>query len=306
MQIGCTELSPITLGIIFIEILFIGAHGVYYLERPVEKERLEHLFFITFLLIFNIADIHLPNPLLNFPLYLQYVLKNGIGFPIITYLTFKFFRNKKIGDHKFHCKRALLLVVLPYPFFFTLLGAYLQDLERAHHYAFLFPIINNLIIVSIVGKIIIKCSLKNEFNINTSELILLSLTIVMLLVLYPAIYWKWEKTVVPIFINLGPTLLNVFLLYNRIKIARLEQINLRDIVLLSVDQQAVNLNCQIYMFSKRETEIAVLLLYRLKRQQIADKLFISVRTVDKHIERIFSKTGVSAREQLFEKLNRIS
>jgi DNA-binding CsgD family transcriptional regulator len=87
---------------------------------------------------------------------------------------------------------------------------------------------------------------------------------------------------------------------------RYEQANLDNVNPYVPIIEIIALNCSNYLLSERETEIAILLCHRLKRQQIADKLFISVRTVDKHIERIFLKTGVSSRENLLEKLNNLS
>ncbi|MGJ1261080.1 LuxR C-terminal-related transcriptional regulator [Sphingobacterium spiritivorum] len=43
--------------------------------------------------------------------------------------------------------------------------------------------------------------------------------------------------------------------------------------------------------------------HRLTRREIADKLFISDRTVEKHTEHIFLKVGVNSRHELLIKLN---
>ena len=70
-----------------------------------------------------------------------------------------------------------------------------------------------------------------------------------------------------------------------------------------MDTEVIRMNCAREMLTPRETEIAVLLCHRLKRREIADKLFISGRTVDKHSENIFVKVGVTSREELLAKLN---
>ncbi|MDR2269529.1 MAG: helix-turn-helix transcriptional regulator [Sphingobacterium sp.] len=305
MQIGCTEVSPITLGVIIIEFIFLGAHGVYYLERPSDKERLGCIFFVIILLTFNIVNIHLPDPFLDIPLYLQYVLRNGIGFTAITYFPYKFFRNKQITSDNLNGKRKLFLLTVPYPFLFILIFSFFRDLEITHKLTLFIPGINNLITVVMIGKTIFKYPITNQIRNNLPKEILILSTMIFWLFLYPAEGLSWGKATLTIFFNIGPTVLNGFLLFNWIKMRRIEQIHLRDLILLSTNNETVTLNCQIYMFSERETEVAVLLSHRLKRQQIADKLFISIRTVDKHIERIFLKTGVSSREQLFEKLNTI-
>jgi len=50
--------------------------------------------------------------------------------------------------------------------------------------------------------------------------------------------------------------------------------------------------------SRREGEIIELVAQGLSNQEIADRLFISLFTVKKHINNIFLKTGVSNRVQL--------
>lgn len=52
-----------------------------------------------------------------------------------------------------------------------------------------------------------------------------------------------------------------------------------------------------YGLSRRETEVAELLLIGLSNRQIEDKLFISLDTVKKHIYNIYRKTGARSRVQ---------
>ena len=52
------------------------------------------------------------------------------------------------------------------------------------------------------------------------------------------------------------------------------------------------------MLTKREREIAELVASGLSNREIASQLFISKRTVDAHVEHIFSKLEISSRVQL--------
>jgi DNA-binding CsgD family transcriptional regulator len=52
----------------------------------------------------------------------------------------------------------------------------------------------------------------------------------------------------------------------------------------------------------RETEIALLLAERLAMPEIARKLFISPRTVEKHAENIYGKLGISSKREVGERL----
>jgi DNA-binding CsgD family transcriptional regulator len=56
----------------------------------------------------------------------------------------------------------------------------------------------------------------------------------------------------------------------------------------------------------REREIAALAADRLSSREIAERLYLSARTVDNHLQRIYSKLGVSGRAQLAEALRRVT
>jgi DNA-binding CsgD family transcriptional regulator len=48
----------------------------------------------------------------------------------------------------------------------------------------------------------------------------------------------------------------------------------------------------------REREVAALAADRLTSREIAGRLFLSVRTVDNHLQRIYAKLGVRGRTEL--------
>jgi DNA-binding CsgD family transcriptional regulator len=54
--------------------------------------------------------------------------------------------------------------------------------------------------------------------------------------------------------------------------------------------------------SRREREVALLAAQDLSSKDIAERLFVSARTVDNHLQRVYTKLGVSGRSQLAERL----
>jgi DNA-binding CsgD family transcriptional regulator len=54
--------------------------------------------------------------------------------------------------------------------------------------------------------------------------------------------------------------------------------------------------------TKREREVAVLAASGITSKDIADRLFVSVRTVDNHLGRVYDKLGISSRAELAELL----
>ena len=63
-------------------------------------------------------------------------------------------------------------------------------------------------------------------------------------------------------------------------------------------------NIKAFKITRTELSIIDLLRQGLSPNEIADKLFISKRTVDKHITNIYKKVGVSDRTNLFKKLDK--
>lgn len=61
---------------------------------------------------------------------------------------------------------------------------------------------------------------------------------------------------------------------------------------------------KMYRLTKRETEIAQLILQGKSNGEIAGELFISETTVKKHVSNIFEKTGINRREELIIKVRR--
>jgi DNA-binding CsgD family transcriptional regulator len=53
-----------------------------------------------------------------------------------------------------------------------------------------------------------------------------------------------------------------------------------------------------FQISEREKDILLLLLDGMANKEIAEKLFISVRTVENHLSRIYQKTGTNSRMQV--------
>ena len=59
---------------------------------------------------------------------------------------------------------------------------------------------------------------------------------------------------------------------------------------------------KFHALSKREAEVCALVALRWKTQEIASHLFLSPRTVEKHLESVFLKLDVRSRDQLRSRL----
>lgn len=63
---------------------------------------------------------------------------------------------------------------------------------------------------------------------------------------------------------------------------------------------AWGLETEFRYLTPRETEIAALAAQGLTSQQIADRLYISVRTVNNHLATTYTKLGIHSRDELVE------
>ncbi len=72
----------------------------------------------------------------------------------------------------------------------------------------------------------------------------------------------------------------------------------------SPDTPALRLETEIDPLSSREREIALLAAEGRTSRQIADQLYLSVRTIDNHLQRAYTKLGVAGRSQLADALGR--
>jgi len=58
--------------------------------------------------------------------------------------------------------------------------------------------------------------------------------------------------------------------------------------------------------SRRELEVADLAATGLSSEEIAGRLFLSVRTVDNHLQHVYQKLGIASRQELAQVLGRRS
>ena len=67
-------------------------------------------------------------------------------------------------------------------------------------------------------------------------------------------------------------------------------------------QQRFEQSCQIYNLTLREKDIAKLVCQGYKYKSIGESLYISERTVTKHVQNIFEKLAVTSKIELINKL----
>lgn len=306
-MIGCTQMHPATLLAVVIGLVIFGAQGVLYLGRPYDRSRLGYLILLVLLLIFNTANGLLPDPVYPIPEYIQHIIVNTTGFMMVSYFPFYFYRF--LGLHKLRFLAVYgvpLFLLLPYLAFFVVGLSVHGDIAYTHRYGYIVPTIYALVLLAGIGRAIRFAYRQRRGRHADMEEIGAYAAIMPWAFLAPVVYFQWGQLTETLFTNLGFLALSGLMLFQSVVVGRAEQKQLGNLRQLAMDTDLIERNCAKEMLSPRETEVAVLLCHRLKRREIADRLFISERTVDKHTERIFSKVGVTSREELLAKLNTAS
>lgn len=305
MQVGCTQMHPVTLAAIVIELIMLGAQGAYYLARSHDKTRLWYIGLLLLMLLLNTINGLLPNPTYAIPIYLQHITVTGIGFGVASYYPLYFYKAFGLRKLRFHAVYGVpMFLISPYFLFFVVGYSVHGDINFARLYGFLVSGLYSFILLITIGRAIHfayrkkDCSTDRYVEKFSAYIAMLPWSFMPMIV-----YYQFGQLSETLFANLGFMAVSTLLLYRNIRLDRAEQKQLENFRQLIMDIDTIKLNCEKNMLSPREIEIAILLCHRLRRRDIADKLFISDRTVDKHTERIFLKMGVTSREELLEKLN---
>lgn len=307
MTIGCTQMHPVTLAAIVIELVILGAQLALYAQRYHDRIRLGYIVLLVLLLIFNTANGLLPNPDYSIPIYIQHIIVNTTGFLIVSYFPFYFYCMFGLDKLRFIAVYGVpIFLILPYVCFFLVGLTIHGDIEFTHRYGYIASTMYSLTSLVAIGR-----SIRFAYRQHRNQNLFIEETGAYMATmpwafLAPVVYFGWGQLTETLFTNVGFLALSTFLLYRSVTTGRAEQTQLESLRLIAMDTDAIQRNCERHGLSPRETEIAVLLCQRLSRQEVADRLFISERTVDKHTQNIFAKANVSNRIELINKFNAVS
>jgi len=297
-------MHPITLLAIVIELVAIGAQSALYVNRLREHTRLWYLILLFLLLFFNITNGLFPDERYNIPIYMQHIVVNGIGFAIAAYFPFYFYRAFGLKKLRFLSIYGVpIFLLLPYLAFFVF-GYYVHgDLDFTHRYGYLIPTIYSFLLLTTIGKAIWQAYNENKNRNRYIQELAVYFAIMPWALIAPVVYFKWGQLVETLVTNVGFVTISALLLYRMLTVSRAEQKLLSELELVPINRETIKRNCKRFGLSNREIEIVFLICERLSYKEIADKLFISDRTVSKHVQNIFTKTLVKSRSKLVKKMN---
>lgn len=324
MLVPGTQMHWATLAFVCLELLIVFYLILYRAARPDDRAALLNIILLLLLITYNVTGGLLPDPNLPGSFFTQNCIAYATGF--ITPCYFPYYVYKGFGLKKmwFHAYRGVYFcLVLPYLIFVTVF-AITGNLEDAKN-ILIVPMLYALWVLYSLMKAI-RYKYHNDFSSQQSkvEIIVLFLSLSPWVGLPIIAYYDFNQTAEVATTNTGFLLVMTLHLYRNVAQLKFEHKRLleseeklstyderlkQEIEKYALEREKMTTEerfakrSELYHLTKRETEIARLICTGLTNKAIGEVLFISERTVAKHVQSIFEKVQVSSRMELCQKLD---
>ncbi len=115
-----TQMHMVTFLITVFELVMLIFQGIYFLQRPTEKSRLQFLLLLVCLISYNICSGLFPDPQWIIPLSVQTIMAYFVGFAMSMYVVYYFYKVFDLKHLKFFATYGLLFFLfLPFVFLFV-------------------------------------------------------------------------------------------------------------------------------------------------------------------------------------------
>lgn len=303
MTVFGTDMHLATFIFVVCEVLFFVSQLVLYLQNPSEKNRQYYLILLGLLIIYNIAGGLFPDPELHISLNLQINLAYGTGFVMGAYFPYYFYRVFELDDLRWNARIGVwIFLIAPFLLFFCIGLPLMDDLPATIWYGLAIPLIYAIYLI-----VIIFLSIRKKFEGSQNSLdAILTYSAAAPWVLLPLFSYVNASQFVEVICTNGGFIIITFLFIrkmiyeNRKSFEKLNDFDRQ----LQVDQGAIFCQrCSEFGLTKRETEVAEQVALGLTSKEIAEILFISESTVNKHLQTIYKKSDSKNRVELINSLN---
>lgn len=308
MLVFNSEMHLITLLFILLELMMFSVQLYRYLMWPDDKRCVGYLVLLILLMYYNVTGGLFPDPEIRFiSITLQNMLAYGSGFLMAAYFPFFFYKSFNLTVLRFHaCYGAPLFLLLPYLVFFVLIYPVLGDLTFAINYGLIVPLFYSpVLLFSMLRAVRVKHSdysrAGNPYNGLENHMIYRAVSPWVFMCLFA--YIEAPQWIEVVFTNSGFVISGMLFLQRSSRFERLEKMRLMEKdAIFERQQMDFKKSCTDAGLSDREAEIALMLCLGKTYRGIGEMLYISVRTVDTHVQHIFYKTGVRRKIELMQKL----
>jgi len=306
MTVFGTEMHIATFIFVLVECIFFVQQLIILFQRPSEKKRLYYLILLGLLIIYNVTGGLFPDPSLSLSIKLQMILAYGSGFFMGAFFPYYFYKSYDMEELRWQAKYGVLLfLILPFFLFFCILYPLSNDLPKVLWYGLAIPLGYAFFLVY---KILASIREKFRDNKNSLEAILTYGAMCPWAILPLFSYLKTSQLVEVIFTNCGFIIITFLfvkqVIYeNREAFEKLKQFDIQKE--LSTEDLFIQWCTEIGL-TKRESEVAQQVFLGSTSKEVAEVLFISERTVNKHLQSIFRKSDTKNRVELINSLNSYS
>lgn len=324
MRVPGTEMHWATFSFVCLELFILFYLLLYRIARPDDRAAFLNIILLLLLIIYNVTGGLLPDPQLPGSFFIQNSIAYATGFITPCYFPYYVYKGFGLEKMRFHAYRGIhFCLVFPYIVFVTVF-AITGSLDNAKN-ILIVPMLYALWVLYSLMKAI-RYKYHEDFSSRESKIE----TVVLFLSLTPWVglpliaYYDFNQTAEVTTTNTGFLLMMGLHLHRNVARLKFEHKRLLEseeklssydeklkqaIEKYALERDKMNSeerftrNSIIYQLTKRESEIARLIGTGLTNKAIGEVLFISERTVAKHVQSIFEKVRVSSRMELFQKLD---
>lgn len=324
MLVFGTQMHIVTFLFICVETVIFFYLLIYRLARPDDKSTLRNLILIFLLLTYNFTGGLFPDEKLAGSYKLQMCIAYATGFITPCYFPYYVYHSFGLAKMKFHAyKGVFIFLVFPY-FVFVILFLWSGKIDTAKNLLIIPTLYALWVIISLVIAVKYKY-INDTTSFDFKEEMTVTFLSLTPWVGLPVIdYYNAGQAVEAATTNTGFLSLLALQLKQHITQLRSERKRLteseeqlknwnnqlqdevnkrtKELERLSAEERILQ-NCIKYQLTSREKEIAILVCRGSSYKQIGEELFISERTVTKHVQNIFEKVNVSNKLELLNKLN---
>ncbi|SDM97507.1 regulatory protein, luxR family [Daejeonella rubra] len=303
MLVFGTEMHIVTFNFIALEIAMVFYQLIYTLSRPEDKNRMWYMILLFLLIVYNITGGLFPDPQINIPIVTQNIIAYGSGFLMAAYFPYYFYKGFDLPRLRFQAIYGVLLfLIVPYLIFFVIGYSINKNLDLAIEYGIIIPFFYSIILLlAILRAIRIKYQ-EHSTRTNFMEMVAVYCAVVPWSALTVFAYFHVGQLIEVIFTNGGFLVITIIFISKSITQAKIEYEQLMELTINGTQPSSFQDNYQHYQLTNREIEIVQFIRQGFKYKLIGETLFISERTVTKHVQNIFEKTNVFNRVELLHKL----
>lgn len=304
MLVFGTEMHIVTFVFALLEIIMFFYQLIYYLSRPQDESRRWYLVLLFLLIVYNITGGLFPDPNINIPIIMQNILAYGSGFFAAAYFPYYFYKGFNLKKLRFHALYGVpLFLIAPFIIFFVIVYSINGNLDWAIKYGIIVPFFYSFVLLWAILRAIRLKYTENRGQMNFIEMIAVYCALTPWATLTIFAYFHIGQLVEVIFTNGGFVIITIIFISRSIKKARKEYEQLIELHSNATRPGSFDKNIQLYQLTNREVEITLFIRQGLKYKDIGERLYIAERTVTKHVQNIFEKTGVSNKVELLHKLD---